>query len=134
MRELDSVTVLIDIPDKQIQAGMRGVIVEVLEVDTAFLVEVFDDEQTIDVIYLTSEQIDVIASSIQMGDLVALLEVLPPYDAGLVGRVVKELTDRRIAITFDLHSDNPPHHIEIGIDQVRLLAPTDKVYVRDIIA
>jgi hypothetical protein len=90
-KELDVVMLTIDLPEYQLQAGVKGTVVDVLGEGKEYTVEFFTPEgKTIDVVSVAPEQIRLLAPHVRERDRVALMMDLPAYHlkAGDVGMVM----------------------------------------------
>ncbi len=132
MRLFDVVEFVVDMPECGVKAGMSGTIVEILGGDL-YLVEVFDNSNTVDVIEARSEQITLKIPFLERGEKVALDADMPDekLQHGDIGTVVgKAKGGQFVDVAFSTLDGHPYRTLTIHVQQIRRLSRNEIAHVR----
>jgi hypothetical protein len=92
LRLFDTVILTEDLPEYELKSGLSGVIVEVLGDGVEYLVEVFENGKTVDVVGVPPDQIRLQLPFVDEGEAIALTEDIPAQrlQQGDIGNVMKK--------------------------------------------
>jgi hypothetical protein len=133
LRLFDTVILAEDLPDYELKSGLSAVIVEVLGDGAEYLVEVFENEKTVDVVGVRPDQIRLHLPFVDEGEAIALTEDIPAQrlQQGDIGNVVKKHRGgRKIDVVFSTLDGGAHHTITLDLAQVRRLDSNEIAHVR----